>query len=134
MALREMTEDERMREQKFLAAKIGPFVGRQMHDREIRKIEEICADHRQRARLRGLDMPPLAVVVMPRLGNIEIVPGDLDQSQIEVLIVNLARKWPMVTPADLGFAIKRAFPGYQHRIEAARKHHGWTGGESPAAP
>lgn len=128
MALREMSEAERDREQRFLSAKITPFLGRRMHDREIQQIEEICKDHRQRAQLRGLDFPPLAVVVMPTAGNVEIVPGDLDQKGIETLIVNIARKWPTVSAADLAFGIKRAFPDYRHGIGAAERHHGWTPG------
>ena len=124
--MREMTDQEREREQKRLSAKITPFLGRQLGRRTIEAIEEIVADHRQRCRLVGLEFPECAVLVMPDAGNIDIVPKDLDQKGVETLIVNLARKYPTVSREDLAFAIGRAFPDYVKLISAAEKHRGWT--------
>lgn len=124
--MREMTDDERELEQKRLAAKIVPFLGRAMNGRTVERIEEIVADHRIRVRLRGLDFPKCAVIVLPLQGNVEIVPAELEREQIEVLIVNLVKKWPTTSANELGFAINRAFPGYAKMVGAAAKHEGWT--------
>lgn len=123
--MREMTDDERATEQKRLAVKINTFLGRPMNGRTVERIEEIVKDHRTGCRLRGIDFPECAVVIMPTAGNIEIVPRDLDLKGVQTLIVNIAKKWPTVSAADLSFGIHRAFPGYSKQIGAAEQAKGF---------
>lgn len=125
MTTHDMSDEETQIEQRRLAAKLETFLRQPMNGRTVEKIEEMVKDHRNKARLRGLKFPDLAVIVLPTLGNIEVVPRDLTQQDIETLIVNLARKWPAVSAAELGFAINRAFPGYAKMVDAAAKSKGW---------
>jgi hypothetical protein len=121
-----MTDEEQTLEQGRLAAKINQFLGRPMNGRTLQVVDEILVDHRTRCRLRGLDFPEVVAVIMPTAGNIDVVRRDLDRSGIEILIVNLARKYPSVSRDDLAFGINRAFPGYAKMIDRAEQHKGWT--------
>ena len=124
--MREMTDDERDLEQKRLEFKVNKFLGADMNGRTVEAIEDVVKDHRHTCRLRGMDFPELAVIVLPVIGSIDVVSRDLDQKGIETLIVNLAKKYPAVSAAELGFAINRAFPGYAKMVDAARRHSGWA--------
>lgn len=125
--MRQMTESELMAEQRAIAVQVSLYLGEDMVGSIVQIIEEYVDEHVNRVRRNGLDMPKLAVIVMPKSGNIDIVPRDLDKAGIETLIVNLAKKYPGVSAHELGFAINRAFPGYAKLIQVAETHTGWTG-------
>lgn len=124
--MREMTDAERSREQQRLSLKVTRFLGQPMNGRTLARIDEILDDHRQRCRMQGLDFPEVVAVVMPTVGNIDVVPRDLDLKGIETLILNLVRKYPSVSRDDLAFGINRAFPGYAKLIGTAERHSGWN--------
>lgn len=128
--MREMTEDELQAEQRRIAWKVTQFVGRDLNQSTILKIEGVVQDHIAAVRREGLDMPQLAVVFIPEStpgvgGSVDIVPRDLDRKGIETLIVNLAKKYPGSSARNIGFGINRAFPGYAKMVEAAERHRGW---------
>lgn len=78
---------------------------------------QIVADHRAEARKSGLDFPKLAIMPLPTVGEIKLFNADLDRSSIKVLVVNLAREYPQLSPVDLAMAVKFAFPDFRPDTE-----------------
>lgn len=77
----------------------------------LRQIEEMVVEHRRDCRRGGVDWPELVVICLPRCNVLTIRHKDLDLTEIEKLVVHLARTAkPEPTAEELAFAIKRAYP------------------------
>lgn len=95
--------------------------GRRVRQGLVDQINLMCRDHRAACRRRGIDFPPLAALVLPRLGVVELVRADHDEAAIQQLVVNLVVKHPTVTSQELALAVMCAFPDYRPdtRVDAA---------------
>jgi hypothetical protein len=123
--MRDMTDAEIEQATKTVTARICAFLGQELDDRALSKMEEAVKDHRQRLRLRGLNYPELAILAFPKLGSIDVILREQTMQGIETIIVNLTRKYPSITREDIAFGIGRAFPEYIKRVEAAQRNKRW---------
>lgn len=114
--MRDMTEEETKIAQQQLTNRLTSMIGVELDDRAADKVDEAIKDHRQRWRLRGINFPPLVAIILPKIGQIDVVFREMDVKGIETVIVNLTRKYPHVTREDIAFGIGRAFPDYLKKV------------------
>jgi hypothetical protein len=119
LAMRECSEEEAVKEQRFLTNRIMRVtLGRPFSTQVADRVDEVIREHGTACRMKGYKFPSMVAVWLPAIGKLEVVFRDLDRKGVETLIVNLTRKWPQVSREDLGFGIARAFPEYRTRIMA----------------
>lgn len=63
--------------------------------------------------LRGVAVPRMTAVVLPRLRAIEIYRADLNEKGVRTVILNATRKYPEIRMDELVVAVRRAFPDYR---------------------
>lgn len=89
------------------------YQGLPMTERTMRKIEQDLKDIRFRATLKGIDIPKMTAVMIPSVGALEIFRADLDRKGVNIVVVNMTRKFPDLKMDDLVVAIRRAFPDHR---------------------
>jgi hypothetical protein len=87
--------------------------GREMNRDTIAGVQQIVETYCQRARGRGIKMPPMTVLGFASCGAIEIVRKDWERDAIERWAVNMTVKYPTVTAQDLARAISATWPMYR---------------------
>jgi hypothetical protein len=96
-----------------LFAKVNiAFVGRRLDQAAVDGIKQLIQDEAARARAEGLQVPDLVVIPLPKQNSMEIVRQDLDLAGVANTIVRIGHKYPGITPREIAWAIRQAFPGY----------------------
>lgn len=113
--MREMDDEEEKAAAETLGKLLGNFVGVELDDYAVAKIDEAIAFHRGVYIRRGLKFPNMVAIVLPSIRQIDIVRADLDQGGVQVVVVNLTRKYPDVTAKDIAYGVGRVFPDYMRR-------------------
>jgi hypothetical protein len=67
--------------------------------------KQLILDHRTHCRQQGIQFPVMVMVVVPRLGILELARADLDISSIAQQVVNFTSAHPTVTPGEIAEAI-----------------------------
>lgn len=102
-------------------------LGHDLTSWKLADVEDLVRTHVMKARLAGIPLPDLVVVVMQSRANgscLRVVRRDLDYESVQNLIVDLALQYPSATAKDIADAIHRALPHYRSTVlnlEAARK-------------
>jgi hypothetical protein len=85
---------------------LGHDVSRGLFDSYFRIVKE----HRARWRTKGVDFPALVVIVVPRLGVIELKRADLSKESILVSVLNFVREYPQAQMEEVVAAFRAAYP------------------------
>lgn len=104
---------EMQRAKNDLLVALATFRGCQVDNQTMVDLNNTIAEHRARWRIKGVDFPVLAALIVPRLHIISLVRADLDQKAIESRIVQFVKENPQVTARDVAQAVKWAFPDYR---------------------
>lgn len=87
--------------------------GRLLSNQSLDALDQIAKDHRAWARLHGIPFPRMSIVVIPRLGIIEIWRADLERADLEHHVVRMVRKFPRLLMPELADAIARSYPDFK---------------------
>lgn len=97
---------------KAMAARLQAFRGRDLTGRVLREIDNTVKEMAQRAKLRGLKLPPMTAVVLRQTGAVEVLRADMEDAAIEQTILYLAQKYRPQSVSEIAEAICRSFPEY----------------------
>lgn len=96
--------------------------GRGYSEHTLERVQCLVKEFSMSCRLKGIDMPKLVVVGLPKLRHLVIWPADatfLDlQIRIKELIMSLRRVGREVDHEELAIAIKHAYPDYGPMMNA----------------
>jgi hypothetical protein len=95
-----------------MTARLRTFRGRDLTGRVLREIDDTVRHLTQRAKLKGLKLPPLTAVVLRQTGVVEVLRADMEDAAIEQTILYLAQKYRPQSVSEIAEAICRSFPEY----------------------
>lgn len=88
--------------------------GRPLNRQTMHDIDEIVDYHSKLVRRRhGLNVPPLAAIVLHSVGHVQLVRADMDNHGLQIIFQNILTQFPGITIFETSHAIQSAFPDYR---------------------
>lgn len=82
----------------------------------LKRVQRLVQRHRMQVReTQGLEMPELVPLIFHSIRYIHLVRRDLEPKSIEITIINLMQRFPMIPMLEMVQAIDAVFPDYVKR-------------------